>query len=1339
MCQRGLDAAGRRDRDLLDRRRARQGERRAVAALANARLAELTLRDESNLRRRFERTAAGSDDPAADERLEAELRLAEARVARRRAAVPVVTYPPELPVTARRDDLLAAIADHQVVIVAGETGSGKTTQLPKLCLELGRGVRGQIAHTQPRRLAARAAAERIADELGLELGGAIGYAVRFSDRSTDETLVRLVTDGLLLAEVQRDRQLLRYDTIIVDEAHERSLNIDFLLGYLGRLFPRRPDLKLIIASATIDAERFSRHFGGAPVIEVSGRTYPVEVRYRPLAGALPPAAEARRDGESSEAEVAEAAEAEASDPIEAIGDAVVELLRDGPGDVLVFQSGEREIRDTAEVLTGRLGPKVEVLPLYARLSHAEQRRVFAPHRGRRVVLATNVAETSLTVPGIGSVVDPGTARISRFSGRLKVQRLPIEAISKASADQRKGRCGRTSDGICIRLYSEQDFTQRPDFTEPEILRTSLASVLLQMASLGLGEVEDFGFIDPPDRRQVRDGINLLEELGAFDRAAKDPRRRLTPLGRRLAQLPVDPRLGRMVIEADRLHCAEEVIVIAAALSIQEVRERPAEQREAADAQHALRADPGSDFLSYLNLWNHLRDQRDALSGSQFRKRCRAEFLHYLRVREWQDLVSQLRQAARSAGVTLNQSPGDAQHVHLALLSGLLSQIGMRNVSRRDYDGARGARFAIFPGSVLARRPPPWVMVAELVETSRLWGRTAAGIAPEWVEPLAGPLLKRTYDDPHWEKRRAAVVATERATLYGLAIVAHRKVSYHRIDPVLSREQFIRRALIDGDWDAPHEFLRHNSDLIAEVDELEHRVRRRDILVSDDVLFDFYDARIPADIVSGAHFEGWWSRQRGSARHSLDFTRELLVGPDGADALDPRARPEHWRAGDHVLPLTYRFEPGAPDDGVSVDIPLAALAGLRPDGFDWLVPALREELVIALIRSLPKDLRRPLVPVPALAAEIVANLKPRHGPLREAVAGELERLRGVRVPPAAWDSDRLPAHLRMTFRVLDDRGELLARDTDLERLRDGLRPRLLAALAQATVGLERHGMRRAEFGTLPRTVALPGSGDAVRAYPSLIDEGDAVGILALETEHAQRWAMRAGTRRLLALTIPSPGRAARRSLSGPATLTLAGAPHGSLSAVLEDVIGAAIDSLVEEAGGPAWNEADFVVLRDRVAAGLPTATAAVLGRVVAILAARSAVHRRLEALSADPLLAPARIDVATQLGSLVYAGFATATGAGRLEDVGRYIEAAVRRLDRLPDGRAQDTDRMRVIGELEAELRARIDAQPTGSPPVPALDEVAWMIQELRVSSFAQGLGVRGHVSAKRIRRRLAEG
>ncbi|MEA2355855.1 MAG: ATP-dependent helicase HrpA, partial [Solirubrobacteraceae bacterium] len=1087
-----------RPRRRRDRPRPRPVEPAAVAEL-RARLPGLTLRDEQPLRRRLDQAIAGRRplDPAEAERLTAAFAAAESRVAARRAGVPTLTYPPELPVTARREDLLAAIDAHQVVIVAGETGSGKTTQLPKLCLELGRGIRGAVAHTQPRRLAARAGAERVAEELGLEVGGAVGYALRFSDRSGEDTLVRFVTDGLLLAEVQGDRRLLRYDTIIVDEAHERSLNIDFLLGYLHRLLPRRPELKLIIASATIDADRFSRHFGGAPVVEVSGRTYPVEVRYRPL---TPDGA----DGPS--------------DPVDAIGDAVEELLRDGPGDVLVFQSGEREIRDAAEALTGRLGPRVEVLPLYARLSHAEQRRVFAPHRGRRVVLATNVAETSLTVPGIGTVVDPGTARISRYSGRLKVQRLPIEPISQASADQRKGRCGRTSDGICIRLYSEEDFAGRPDFTEPEILRTSLASVLLQMAALGLGEVEDFGFLDPPDPRQIRDGIAVLEELGAFASPAPGSPPRLTPLGRQLARLPVDPRLGRMVLEADRLACADEVIVIAAALSIQEPRERPPEHRAAADAQHARFADDQSDFLSYLNLWRHVADRQRELSGSQFRKLCRGEFLHYMRVREWQDLVTQLRQAARRAGVSINHEPADPDHVHIALLAGLLSQIGLRNVSRRDYDGARGARFAIFPGSALARRPPSWVMVAELVETGRLWGRTAARIRPDWIEPLAGHLLRRTYDDPRWDARRGAVVATERATLHGLPVVAGRTIAYHRIDPAFARDQFIRRALLDGDWTParPHEFLAHNRGQIAAVEELEHRARRRDILAPTETRFAFFDARIPATVVSAAHFERWWSRRRGDQRHRLDFTRELLVDPAAAGALDPGARPDAWRQDDLVLPLSYRFEPGEEHDGVTVEVPLTGLARLRPDGFDWLVPGLREELVTALIRSLPKELRRPLVPVPALAHEVVERLHPRLGPLRPALAAELERLRGVPIPPEAFDPSKLPRHLRMTFRAVDHQGDVLGQDADLDRLRAALRPRLRAALAEATLGLERHGLHTWTIGTLPRSVALAGTDGAVRAYPALVDEGDAVGVLAFETEAAQGTAMHAGTRRLLRL-------------------------------------------------------------------------------------------------------------------------------------------------------------------------------------------------------------------------------
>ncbi|MDP2712588.1 MAG: ATP-dependent RNA helicase HrpA, partial [Solirubrobacteraceae bacterium] len=1010
-----------------------------------------------------------------------------------------VSYPPELPVSARRDELLAAIGSHQVVIVAGETGSGKTTQLPKICLELGR---TKIAHTQPRRIAARTVAQRIADELGVQLGGAVGYSVRFDDASAAGTLIRLVTDGLLLAEIGRDRLLRRYDTIILDEAHERSLNIDFLLGYLRQLLPRRPDLKLVITSATIDTERFSEHFGGAPVIEVSGRTYPVQLRYRPLV--------------------------DEDDPVDAIGDAVEELLHDAPGDVLVFLSGEREIRDTAEALTARLPQRTGVLPLYARLSPAEQQRVFAPHAERRVVLATNVAETSLTVPGIGAVVDPGTARISRYSARLKVQRLPIEPISQASANQRMGRCGRTSDGICVRLYSEQDFADRPAFTDPEILRTSLAAVILRMAALGLGEVEDFGFLDPPDRRQIRDGKALLHELGALHPNAASPRKRLTALGRRLAQLPVDPRIGRMVLEADLAGCADEVVVIAAALSIQDPRLRPAEKRAEADERHARFKDERSDFLAYVNLWRHLRAQQQALSRNGFRKQCHAEYLHYLRVREWQDLAGQLRQAARSVGVTINSEPAAPDDIHRALLAGLLSQVGLRDGVRREFEGARGARFTLSPASALARKPPVWVMVAELVETTRLWAHTAAQIQPRWIEPLAGHLLKRTYSEPRWERRHASVVATERATLYGVPVVAARTVAYGAIDPELARELFIRRALVEGDWSARHDFMRDNRELLEEVEELEHRARRRDIVVATDAdLHDFYDARIPATIVSGAHFDRWWKDERRRDPGLLRYTRELLVGDAGIDAA---SLPETWLQGADVeLALSYRFEPGAEDDGVTVNVPLPALATLREAGFDWLVPGLREELVTALIRSLPKELRRPLVPIPETAAQVVAGLRPRRGALVDALAREIERVRGVRVDPGQFDPGRLPAHLRTRFAVRDEHGETIASGEDLEALRAQLRPRLRAQLAAATAPYERSGLRAWTIGELPRSVALPGMGDAARAFPALVDEGESVAVRVFETAGAQAAAMAAGTRALLRMTVASPLRAVQRGL------------------------------------------------------------------------------------------------------------------------------------------------------------------------------------------------------------------
>jgi ATP-dependent helicase HrpA len=1191
------------------------------------------------------------------------------------AAAPSISYPAELPVSEHRDELLAALSENQVVVVAGETGSGKTTQLPKLCLELGR---TSIAHTQPRRIAARTVAQRIADELQVPLGGAVGYAVRFSDRTSPDTLIRLMTDGLLLAEIQRDRLLRRYDTIIVDEAHERSLNIDFLLGCVHRILPQRPELKLVITSATIDPDRFSRHFGGAPVVEVSGRTYPVQTRYRPLGTA---------------------------DQVDAIGDAIEELGRDGPGDVLVFLSGEREIRETAEGLGARFGDRMEILPLYARLSHADQLRIFRPHRGRRVVLATNVAETSLTVPGIHYVVDPGTARISRYSARLKVQRLPIEPVSQASADQRKGRCGRVAAGVCIRLYDEEDFEARPAFTDPEILRTNLASVILQMAALRLGDVEDFPFLDPPDRRQVRDGIALLRELGALDADAQ-----LTPVGRRLAQLPLDPRMARMVLEGGRLGCATEVIVIAAALSIQDPRERPMDQEAQADAAHARFGGEGSDFLALLRLWEQLEAWQRELSGSAFRRRCKAEFLHVLRIREWQDLVEQLRRAARSAKIDRNSAPAEPETIHRALLAGLLSHVGLRDAGGREFTGARGARFMLWPGSELARRAPSWIVVAELVETSRLWGRTAAGIDAAWIEPIAGHLVRRTYSEPRWDRRRGAVVATERVTLFGLPIVEGRTVPYGRIDPVLARELFIRRALVERDWDTRHAFFAENGRLLDEVAALEERLRRRDLGAGDAALFAFFDERVPPDVVSARHFDRWWRDARRSDPGLLSFPRELLVG----SVASGDGRPEAWKQGELVLALSYRFAPGTPDDGVTVHVPLRALPGVRGSGFEWLVPALREELVTTLLRGLPKDLRRALAPMPETAAAVLDGLRPRREPLRAGLSRELERVRGVRVAESAWDLERLEPRLRMHFAVQDEQGRVVAAGDDLDALRSQVRPLLRAELAGAAAGIERHGMRSFEAGTIPREVELDGTGGAVRGYPALVDEGESVGVAIMETEREQERAMRLGTRRLLLLTIPAP----RPRPDNRVTLALAGKPH-------DDVLPATVDWLVVRFGGPAWDAAAFARLRDRVAGELTEALEAVLVRVAEVFEAAREVERRLDELPVSPF-AEARRDVQRQLGRLVYPGFITSAGVERLHDVVRYLRAAARRLDRLPDATAADRDRMSTIHELEELWRAR------GSDA-----EIGWLLEELRVAQFAQGLGTREPVSAKRVRRLLA--
>jgi ATP-dependent helicase HrpA len=1200
-----------------------------------------------------------------------ELERAQARYARRLAAVPVVSYPPELPVSARRDELLEVIRDNQVVVVAGETGSGKTTQLPKICLELGRGVRGSIAHTQPRRLAARTIAERIAEELDVALGEAVGYAVRFNDRSSEHTLLRLMTDGLLLAEIGRDRLLRRYDTIIVDEAHERSLNVDFLLGYLKRILPDRPDLKLIITSATIDPQRFAAHFDDAPVVEVSGRTYPVEVRYRPL------------EDDDDQA------------------DAITAAVGEVPGDVLVFLSGEREIRDTAEALQGRVD--AEVLPLYARLAASEQQRVFHPTGStRRIVLATNVAETSLTVPGIRSVVDPGLARISRYSARLKVQRLPIEPVSQASADQRKGRCGRTSDGVCVRLYSEEDFAERPRFTDPEILRTNLASVLLQMAALGLGAVEDFPFLDPPDARQIRDGVNLLFELGAFDEE-----RRLTPLGRRLARLPVDPRFGRMILEAGGRGCAREVCVIAAGLAIQDPRERPTHARAQADASHARFAGEDSDFLAYLKLHTYVREQRRALTGNQFRKRLKAEHLHYLRVREWQDLAGQLRTASRAVGVQFNEGDAEPREIHQALLAGLLSHVGMRDKGERgggpasgskgasdrprhprtEYVGARGARFAIFPGSGLAKKQPDWIMAAELVETARLWGREVARIDPKWIEPLAGHLVRREHADPRWDERRAGVVATERLSLYGLPI-GSKTVAHH------DRDLFIRRALIEGDWHARHAFLAENRRRIEEVEAIEERTRQRGLLVTDDVLADFFAARIPADVASGAAFDRWFREQDPEL---LVYPRELLraSGADGA------GRPETWKQGELVLPLTYRFEPGAPDDGVTAHVPLAALPELRDVGFDWLVPALREELVTALLRGLPKDKRRPLAPMPDTVRRVTEALRPRKGRL----VGQVAALVGL--TEADFAGVELPPHLRMTFAVEDPSGATVAFGDDLAALREQVRPLLRASLGAAARDIEQTGLRDWPAGAFPRTLELPG----VVGFPALVDEGEAVALRVLESPAAQTAAHRGGVSRLLRLALPAP--------PAPTDLAFATAEPGLVTdiadAVADELVakGLPFQPLGDEGGGLPWDAAGWRALRGDAAGRWAGANRRAQQATADVLRAAADVRTAIERRSGDALR-ETRLDVARQLGRLLHPGFVSAAGVARLPDLFRYLQAAERRLERAPDALAQDRDRMATLRELEA------------------LGPDRWLLEELRVSYYAPALARPG-VSAKRVR------
>ena len=1418
---------------------------------------------------------------------------------RRAVVVPAITYPPDLPVSARRADISATIRDHQVVIVSGETGSGKTTQLPKILLELGRGRAGQIGHTQPRRIAARTVAERIAEEIGTPLGEIVGYQVRFTDTSSDGTLVRVMTDGILLAQIQRDPMLRAYDTLIIDEAHERSLNIDFILGYLTRLLPKRPDLKVIITSATIDSARFAEHFAAAdgtaaPVVEVTGRTYPVEIRYRPLS----PDDDGDGDGDTRDT-VSTRAKSEDRDPLTAVCEAVDELFAEGPGDILVFFSGEREIRDAEDALIGHLGPRVgdhrrpdavEIIPLYSRLSSAEQHRVFERHGTRRVVLATNVAETSLTVPGISYVVDPGTARISRFSKATKVQRLPIEPVSQASANQRAGRCGRVADGIAIRLYSQADFESRPEFTEPEILRTSLAAVILQMVAVGVAATPDdvarFPFVEPPDTRSIRDGVQLLTELGALEaiptrsdgsgpgrarpHAGSDPSgsgsnkvdARLTDVGRALAQLPMDPRLGRMIVEGGRRGVAREVMIVAAALSIQDPRERPLEQRAQADQLHARFADPTSDFLTYLNLWEYIKDSQRELSSSAFRRRCRTEHVNYMRLREWQDVVTQLREMAKPLGIRVEPArprhlpdggsmlaedpagtsprrrtaPGaaqtllasdtgpdatalrldwDADRIHVSLLSGLLSQIGMQEATevraapahpkkrpltsarkggRNEYLGARGARFAIFPGSPLSKRPPAWIMAGELVETSRLWGRDAARIQPEWAEELAAHLVKRTYSDPAWSTKQGAAMASEKVLLYGVPIITERRVLYAKVDAEHARELFIRHALVDGEWTTHHPFFHDNRALLAEAESLEHRARRRDLVVDDDALFAFYDQRIPADVVSARHFDTWWKTASRSEPDLLSFTLAMLVPDATLGSVSEADFPSTWPQGDLELPLTYQFEPGTDADGVTVHIPVVVLNRVQPEGFDQMVPGVREELVVGLIRSLAKPLRVQLVPAPDVARDVAAWIDEHlpswldtvragdmAGSMHATVAAAVRALRGVEIPADGWDDERLPAHLRMTFRVHEERAGrslLVDESKDLVALQhrlaahtqDAVRVAVRSAVREAvrasspaskpvTKGdaakpaaaaiAERTGLTSwpADLagGAIPIVVETRVAGVVVRGYPALVEEpgpGRAlqVALRVLADPALQAAAHRRGLRRLLLLETGLATARITTRWSGTQVLTLAASPYRSTEALVTDVQLAAVDALLDARGAAGVRDAaSYVALRAAVRLGLEDTVHRIIADVVAVLTAARALDGAVRDATSMALLNTLQ-DIRDQAAGLVHDGFVSKVGAARLPHLVRYLKAAQHRLAKADDDPHRDAEtawRIRDLEDAYADARTRSARPVADEARSAALAEVRWMLEELRVSLFAQQLGTPGPISEKRIRTVLA--
>ena len=1233
---------------------------------------------------------------------------------RQRGVRGTLEYDDALPVVQRRDEILAAIRDHQVVVICGATGSGKSTQIPKMCLELGRGVDGLIGHTQPRRIAARTLAQRIAAELKTDVGGTVGYKVRFTDRVGPNTAIKLVTDGMLLAEIQGDRQLHAYDTLIIDEAHERSLNIDFLLGYLKRLLPRRPDLKVVIASATIDPERFARHFDGAPILEVSGRTYPVEVRYRPLGG----------EDEDDRYE----------NLPDAVVDAVHELAREGRGDVLVFLSGERDIRDCAEALRRRHPPGTEILPLYARLSAAEQQRVFQPDGGhRRVVLATNVAETSVTVPGIRYVVDSGLARIGRYSHRTKVTRLPIEPISQASAAQRAGRCGREAPGICIRLYDEDDFLGRPEFTTPEVLRTNLAAVILQMKALGLGDLDRFPFVEPPERKFINDGFRLLHEVGAVD-----GKRRMTDVGRELARLPLDPPIGRILLAARERGVLREVEVVAAALSIQDPRERPMDAQEAADTAHRRWRHPKSDFLTLLAIWRDYQEQKRHLSHRKLRQWCREHFLSPHRMREWAEILRQIREMVKAPRHTDLPGAFDDHYepIHRALLAGLVGSVAQHH-QRREYLGPRGIKLMIFPGSGLANRNPKWIVAAELVETRRLFARQVAEVKPEWIEAAAGHLVSRSYADPHWEMKAGRVVALERVSLYGLDLVTGRRVDYGRIDPDAAREIFLRRGLVDGAFRTRAPFLAHNRGLVDEIERLEAKARRRDVLVDEEEQYRFYDQRIPAEVRDGPTFEKWWKRAGRAEPQRLHMTRENLVR-DAAEAVSAEAFPDHLRLAGVALPLEYHLEPGSEMDGVVARIPVAALNQLTPEPFEWLVPGLLHEKVTAMIRALPKGLRRNFVPAPDFARAVLEAVSHGEGALTDAVTRALRRMTGVEIPPGSFHGVPLPEHLVMHLRVVDEKGETLQVGDDLAALQEGLggvAAERFAAPGEGGGGGDgrwaRSGITAWDFGELPERVEVERHGMTIPGYPMLQDNGDAVTLALADAPAQAERESRAGVRRLFMLALPQQAKYLRRKLPELDRLRLAYRGLGSDDDLRDALVAAAFDTVFLAGGIPRDAEA----FQERLEAGRPrlVETAQRLAAaLLEVLALYQEIRKALKGFNSLALMESLQ-DLQEHLETLVYPGFIADLDPARLEALPRYLRGVERRVEKLRGDPSKDRAPLRAVRPWWERWRQRSEhRRAEGRPPDPALERFRWLLEEYRISQFAQEIGTREKVSDKRL-------